>query len=58
VWKIHLGVGRFPRCEEASVTFRRIAVVNRGEAAMRLIHAVRDINAEAGGTTQVVALHT
>jgi len=40
------------------VTFRRIAVVNRGEAAMRLIHAVRDLNAETGSTTQVVALHT
>ena len=25
--------------------FRRIAIVNRGEAAMRLIHAVRDLNA-------------
>ena len=24
--------------------FRRIAIVNRGEAAMRLIHAVRDLN--------------
>jgi acetyl/propionyl-CoA carboxylase alpha subunit/acetyl-CoA carboxylase carboxyltransferase component len=40
------------------VTFRRIAVVNRGEAAMRLIHAVRDLNAETGSTIQVVALHT
>jgi acetyl/propionyl-CoA carboxylase alpha subunit len=26
----------------------RIAIVNRGEAAMRLIHAVRDLNAAAG----------
>ena len=26
--------------------FRRIAIVNRGEAAMRLIHAVRDLNAQ------------
>lgn len=26
--------------------FQRIAIVNRGEAAMRLIHAVRDLNAE------------
>ena len=30
------------------MTFRRIAVVNRGEPAMRLIHAVRDLNAEHG----------
>jgi biotin carboxylase len=28
--------------------FSRIAIVNRGEAAMRLIHAVRDLNAQAG----------
>ncbi|MGL5825235.1 MAG: biotin carboxylase N-terminal domain-containing protein, partial [Nocardioides sp.] len=27
--------------------FQRIAVVNRGEAAMRLIHAVRDLNAQS-----------
>ncbi|HEU4330719.1 MAG TPA: carboxyl transferase domain-containing protein [Lapillicoccus sp.] len=40
------------------MTFRRIAVVNRGEAAMRLIHAVRDLNAETGSSIQVVALHT
>ncbi|HET7278004.1 MAG TPA: biotin carboxylase N-terminal domain-containing protein, partial [Dermatophilaceae bacterium] len=39
--------------------FRRIAIVNRGEAAMRLIHAVRDLNAI--GTDQpieTIALHT
>src|SRR5579875_71477 len=29
--------------------FTRIAIVNRGEAAMRLIHAVRDHNAELSG---------
>ncbi|GGL32482.1 ATP-grasp domain-containing protein [Phycicoccus endophyticus] len=41
--------------------FSRIAVVNRGEAAMRLVHAVRDLNAELGPgepRTEVVALHT
>ncbi|MGB2935935.1 MAG: carboxyl transferase domain-containing protein [Nostocoides sp.] len=40
--------------------FSRIAIVNRGEAAMRLIHAVRDLNASApdGPHIQVVALHT
>jgi acetyl/propionyl-CoA carboxylase alpha subunit/acetyl-CoA carboxylase carboxyltransferase component len=38
--------------------FSRIAVVNRGEAAMRLIHAVRDLNAEHGSAIEVVALHT
>ncbi|WP_448616922.1 ATP-binding protein [Modestobacter sp. URMC 112] len=38
--------------------FDRIAVVNRGEPAMRLIRAVRELNAEHGTATRVVALHT
>jgi acetyl/propionyl-CoA carboxylase alpha subunit/acetyl-CoA carboxylase carboxyltransferase component len=38
--------------------FQRIAIVNRGEAAMRLIHAVRDINAEGGEPICTIALHT
>ncbi|MFT4200882.1 carboxyl transferase domain-containing protein [Gordonia sp. (in: high G+C Gram-positive bacteria)] len=38
--------------------FRRIAIVNRGEAAMRLINAVRDLNAETGQDVQTVALYT
>ncbi|MEV6071145.1 carboxyl transferase domain-containing protein [Nocardia sp. NPDC052001] len=38
--------------------FSRIAIVNRGEAAMRLIHAVRDLAAETGLPIQTVALHT
>jgi acetyl/propionyl-CoA carboxylase alpha subunit/acetyl-CoA carboxylase carboxyltransferase component len=43
--------------------FKRIAVVNRGEAARRLIHAVRELNAErllAGEVTplETVALYT
>jgi acetyl/propionyl-CoA carboxylase alpha subunit/acetyl-CoA carboxylase carboxyltransferase component len=38
--------------------FNRIAVVNRGEPALRLIRAVRELNAEHGTTTRVVALHT
>ena len=41
--------------------FQRIAIVNRGEAAMRLIHAVRDLNAQAGPDghrIETVALHT
>ncbi|EGD43173.1 acetyl-/propionyl-coenzyme A carboxylase subunit alpha [Nocardioidaceae bacterium Broad-1] len=38
----------------------RIAIVNRGEAAMRLIHAVRDLNARGSseGTIRTIALHT
>jgi acetyl/propionyl-CoA carboxylase alpha subunit/acetyl-CoA carboxylase carboxyltransferase component len=40
--------------------FQRIAIVNRGEAAMRLIHAVRELNAERGDGPPLVtiALHT
>ncbi|MCB0892391.1 MAG: ATP-grasp domain-containing protein, partial [Propionibacteriaceae bacterium] len=40
--------------------FKRIAIVNRGEAAMRLIHAVRDLNAEHpdADPITVIALYT
>ncbi|MDQ3156927.1 MAG: ATP-grasp domain-containing protein [Actinomycetota bacterium] len=38
--------------------FHRIAIVNRGEAAMRLIHAVRDLNAEGGHQIRTIALYT
>ncbi|MFN8130207.1 MAG: carboxyl transferase domain-containing protein [Solirubrobacteraceae bacterium] len=38
--------------------FRRLAIVNRGEAAMRAIHAVRDLNAEGGDPIAVIALCT
>ena len=39
--------------------FRRIAIVNRGEAAMRLIHAVRDLNAESEAEPiSTIALYT
>src|SRR5712691_1127693 len=43
--------------------FTRIAVVNRGEAARRLIHAVREVNAERGqsggqASIQTIALYT
>jgi acetyl/propionyl-CoA carboxylase alpha subunit/acetyl-CoA carboxylase carboxyltransferase component len=38
--------------------FSRIAIVNRGEAAMRLIHAVRDLNAQAGTSVRTIALYT
>src|SRR3954452_21730581 len=43
---------------EVQVAFSRIAIVNRGEAAMRLIHAVREINASGSDRIQTVALHT
>src|ERR1700736_2499170 len=38
--------------------FRRIAIINRGEAAMRLIHAVQELNAEHEGGLRTIALHT
>ncbi len=38
--------------------FTRIAVVNRGESAVRLIRAVRELNAEFGYCIEAVALHT
>ncbi|MEV0350127.1 carboxyl transferase domain-containing protein [Nonomuraea sp. NPDC050680] len=38
--------------------FSRVAIVNRGEAAMRLIHAVRELAAESATPIQTVALHT
>src|SRR3954471_24843790 len=40
-------------------TFRRLAVINRGEPAMRLIHAVRELNAEhAEDPIKIIALYT
>ncbi|MFE3292642.1 carboxyl transferase domain-containing protein [Rhodococcus sp. NPDC059234] len=38
--------------------FTRIAVVNRGEAAVRLIRAVRELNAEHDHAITTIALHT
>ncbi|MFD7655996.1 carboxyl transferase domain-containing protein [Actinosynnema sp. NPDC059797] len=38
--------------------FRRIAIVNRGEAAMRLIHAARELAEETGAAIDTIALHT
>ena len=38
--------------------FSRIAIVNRGEAARRLIHAARELSEERGVEMRVIALHT
>src|ERR1700677_3939695 len=43
---------------EAQPVFSRVAIVNRGEAAMRLVHAVRDLSAETGTRIETVALYT
>ena len=37
---------------------RRVAVVNRGEAAMRLINAVRELRVEQSSDLRAIALHT
>ena len=48
-----------PGIDLSTVTFpKRLAVVNRGEAAVRLIRAVRELNAEYGCGITTVALHT
>ena len=41
------------RCE-----FERVAIVNRGEAAMRFIHAAREFNQEHGTSLHTIALFT
>ncbi|HVV25147.1 MAG TPA: biotin carboxylase N-terminal domain-containing protein, partial [Pseudonocardiaceae bacterium] len=38
--------------------FSRVAIVNRGEAAMRLIHGVRELAAETGVRIETVAFYT
>src|SRR5215216_2424395 len=38
--------------------FHRLAIVNRGEAAMRAIHAVRELNEERGDPIRLIALYT
>ena len=38
--------------------FRRVAIVNRGEPAMRFIHAVRELNQEQDLGLRTIALFT
>jgi len=38
--------------------FQRVAIVNRGEAAMRFIHALREFNQERGTSIRTIALYT
>ncbi len=37
---------------------RRVAIVNRGEAAVRVVHTVRELSARTGERIETVALHT
>src|SRR5262245_2162170 len=39
-------------------SFTRLAIVNRGEPAMRVIHAVRELNAHRPDPIRVIALYT
>ena len=41
-----------------SADFQRVAIVNRGEPAMRLIHAIREFNLERGTGMSAIALFT
>ena len=43
---------------EGDAGFTRVAIVNRGEAAVRLIRAVRELNLEHGDRIRTIALHT
>ncbi len=42
----------------AERSFHRLAIVNRGEPAMRLIHAVRELNERGGEPIRLIALYT
>jgi len=46
------------RPSEGDAGFTRVAIVNRGEAAVRLIRAVRELNLEHGFAMRTIALHT
>jgi len=41
-----------------NLEFQRVAIVNRGEAAMRFIRAVREYNYEHGTALRTIALFT
>jgi acetyl/propionyl-CoA carboxylase alpha subunit/acetyl-CoA carboxylase carboxyltransferase component len=41
-----------------SRVFQRVAIINRGEAAMRLIHAVKELSAETATQIETIAFYT
>jgi acetyl/propionyl-CoA carboxylase alpha subunit/acetyl-CoA carboxylase carboxyltransferase component len=47
-----------PAAASGAFPFERVAVVNRGEPAMRLINAVREWNAEGRPALRVIAVYT
>ncbi|MBN1606522.1 MAG: ATP-grasp domain-containing protein [Polyangiaceae bacterium] len=40
------------------LSFTRVAIVNRGEPAMRLLHAVRELNEQHGSRLRTISLYT
>ena len=44
--------------DRMQIEFQRVAIVNRGEAAMRFIHAAREFNHEHGTSLRTIALFT
>ena len=46
------------RRSEGDPRFTRVAIVNRGDAAVRLLGAVRELNLEHGWGMRTIALHT
>ena len=44
--------------DRMSSEFQRVAIVNRGEAAMRFIHAAREFNQEHGTSLRTIGLFT
>ena len=51
---------RWPRAEVPAMqrAFSRLAIVNRGEPAMRVIHAVRELNEQRAEAIRLIALYT
>ncbi len=43
---------------DSGAEITRVAIVNRGEAAVRLIRAVRELNVELGWGMRTIAFHT
>ena len=46
------------RRSEGDLGFTRVAIVNRGEAAVRLLRAVGELNLEHGWGMRTIAFHT
>src|SRR5271165_669436 len=56
----HRSARRWTPAEDTEMRrpFSRLAIVNRGEAAMRVIHAVRELNEQRAEPIHLIALYT